>query len=146
MDEVEACFICGLVSNDPAFEHPVAYRDASCVVFVSRFPWSFGHVLVAPVVHRERLLAGFSMSEYAALQRVVYATGRALGEYVDAVGLRVSAVEGGEGCRHAHWNVVPGTEMSVEQGVVDVEGSRVLAGRLRARISWLLAAGGAFRG
>ncbi|GLZ78807.1 hypothetical protein Afil01_36140 [Actinorhabdospora filicis] len=146
MDEVEACFICGLVSNDPAFAHPVAYRDAVCVVFLSRFPWAFGHVLVAPAMHRERLLAGFSMSEYAALQRVVYATGRALGEYVDAVGLRVSAVEGGEGCRHAHWNVVPGAGVAAEPGVVDVGASRDLAARLRPRISWLLAAGGAFGG
>lgn len=146
MSELEACFICGLVSNDPAFAHPVAYRDARCVVFMSRFPWAPGHVLVAPAVHRERLLAGYSMTDHMALQRVLYATGRALGEYVDTDGLRVSAVEGGEGCRHAHWNIVPGAGVISEPGEADEDATRELAARLRPRISWLLAAGGAFRG
>ena len=136
-----ACFVCELVAGNPDFAHHVAYRDALSIVFLNRFPWCVGHVLVAPVAHREHVVADFSMEEFAALQRVLYAVGRALGEYVDVEGLRVSTVGGGG---HVHWQVMPG--VGGEPGArVDVDDAAMgaLAGRLRSRVRWLLAAGGA---
>lgn len=137
----DACFVCELVAGNPDFAHHVAYRDAATIVFLNRFPWCEGHVLVAPVAHREHVVADFSMEEFASLQRVLYAAGRALGEYVDADGLRIS-VTGASG--HVHWHVKPGAA-DAQEGPVDVDDAALasLAHKMKARIRWLLAAGGA---
>ncbi|MDX8149639.1 hypothetical protein SK854_46480 [Lentzea sp. BCCO 10_0061] len=73
-----ACFVCELLAGNPDYPHHVAYRDGVAIVFASRFPSVTGHFLVAPVEHREHVIADFTPDEYAAIQNVVHRAGSAL--------------------------------------------------------------------
>jgi diadenosine tetraphosphate (Ap4A) HIT family hydrolase len=102
-----ACFICEMLAGNPDYPHHVAYRDAEVVIFLSKFPWMLGHVLVAPVAHREHVVADFTMEEYLALQRIVHVTGQALTELLPTERFYVLSLGSQQGTRHVHWHLVP---------------------------------------
>jgi diadenosine tetraphosphate (Ap4A) HIT family hydrolase len=142
-----ACFICELVAGNPDYPHDVAHQDDDGIVFLSRWPWLLGHVLVAPVRHREQVVGDFPVAEYLCLQRVVHATGRALAEVVPTERLYVLSLGSQQGNRHVHWHLVPLppgvpyeeqqlAALSHEQGYLDVPPAvqTDLAARLAARL------------
>lgn len=102
-----ACFVCEMLAGNPDYPHHVAYRDSDAVVFLSKFPWMAGHVLVAPVTHREHVVRDFSVAEYLAVQRIVHAAGQALAELVPTERLYVLSLGSRQGNRHVHWHLVP---------------------------------------
>lgn len=102
-----ACFICEVVAGNPDYPHHVAHRDDRAVVFLSKFPFLWGHVLVAPVDHREHVIGDFGVEEYLALQRVVHAVGRALSDLVPTERLYVLSLGSQQGNRHVHWHLAP---------------------------------------
>ena len=76
------------------------------MVFLNRFPSLLGHVLVAPVAHRERVVDDFELDEYVQLQRVVQ-SGQPVGN------------------RHVHWHVAPlppGTPYDEQQSAAFASG------------------------
>ena len=54
------CFICGLVSGDPAFAHHVVFEDEFAIAFLNKFPPLLGYVLVCPKAHLEQVTGDFS--------------------------------------------------------------------------------------
>lgn len=102
-----ACFICETVAGNPDYPHHIAYRDGSAVAFLSRFPWMWGHLLVAPVAHREHAVTDFTTEEYVALHRVVHAAGLALTALLPTERLYVLSLGSQQGNRHVHWHLVP---------------------------------------
>jgi diadenosine tetraphosphate (Ap4A) HIT family hydrolase len=102
-----ACFVCELLAGNPDYPHHVAYRDGDAVVFMCKWPWLLGHVLVAPVRHRERVVGDFAVNEYLALQRVVHAAGTALADLVPTERLYVLSLGSQQGNRHVHWHLAP---------------------------------------
>jgi diadenosine tetraphosphate (Ap4A) HIT family hydrolase len=102
-----ACFVCEMLAGNPAYPHHIAYRDSDVVVFLSRFPWMAGHVLVAPVTHREQVVGDFTTDEYLALQRIVHVVGQALVDLVPTERLYVLSLGSQQGNRHVHWHLVP---------------------------------------
>ncbi len=102
-----ACFICELCAGNPDYPHHIAYRDETAIAFLCRWPWLLGHLLVAPVAHREHVVGDFSVEEYLRLQRVVHAAGRAIGEAVPTERLYVLSLGSQQGNRHVHWHLVP---------------------------------------
>ena len=97
-----ACFICEMLAGNPDYAHHVVHRDDVGVVFLNRFPAVRGHLLVAPVDHRERCVEDFTEDEYIALQRVVHRAGRALGAVVPGERLYVVSLGSGQANRHVH--------------------------------------------
>jgi ATP adenylyltransferase len=57
-DEQEGCFICAAPDADPE-EALLVHRGARALVLLNRFPYSSGHLLVAPLRH---------VGEFAALE------------------------------------------------------------------------------
>src|SRR3954452_18218699 len=59
------CFLCRGLSGRDDRESLLAWRGANSVVFLNRFPYNNGHLLVAPVVHRGTLgeLSGADLTE-----------------------------------------------------------------------------------
>lgn len=102
-----ACFICELVAGNPDYPHHVAYRDDHTVVFLSRLPLFLGHLLVAPVAHREHVVGDMDLPEYLALQEVVHAAGRVLSELVPTERLYVLSLGSQQANRHIHWHLTP---------------------------------------
>ena len=72
------CFICGLVSGDPAFAHHVVYEDDFAIAFLNKYPPLMGYVLVCPKAHLEQVTGDVSLADYLRLQAVVYAVSQAL--------------------------------------------------------------------
>jgi diadenosine tetraphosphate (Ap4A) HIT family hydrolase len=147
-----ACFICELLAGNPDYPHDVAYRGPEAIVFMVKFPWLLGHVLVAPVRHRERVVGDFEADEYLALQRVIHVAGTALTELVPTERLYLLSLGSQQGNRHVHWHLAPlppGVPyerqqleaLSGERGYLDVPpGVQAdLAARLGERMARLLA-------
>lgn len=102
-----ACYVCELLKGNPEYFHHVAYRDEIAVVYLSKYPWLWGHLLVAPVEHKEHLVGDFTSEEYSALQAVVYRAGRALSKVVETERLYLLSLGSQQGNRHVHYHLVP---------------------------------------
>lgn len=110
-----ACFICELLRGNPDYAHHIAYRDDVAVVFANRYPSVWGHLLVAPVVHRSGNGDGDSSSltpaEYAELRRVMDVAGRALRATVPTERLYTLRLPDRPGMplanHHVHWHLTP---------------------------------------
>lgn len=101
------CFICGLVSGDPAFAHHVVFEDDFAIAFLNRFPPLLGYVLVCPKAHLEQVTGDFSQPDYLRLQAVVYAVSQALRAVLEVERVDVLSLGSQQGNRHVHWHVAP---------------------------------------
>ena len=101
------CFICGLVSGDPAFAHHVVYEDDFAIAFLNKFPTLLGYVLVCPKAHLEQVTGDFSQEDYLRLQGVVYAVSQALRDVLEVERVYVLSLGSQQGNRHVHWHVAP---------------------------------------
>jgi diadenosine tetraphosphate (Ap4A) HIT family hydrolase len=99
--------VCALLAGHPDhFEH-VAHRNDLGVVFLARYPVIWGHLLVAPVEHREHVFGDFTEDEHVAMQRLVHRAGRALTSVVPTERAYVLSLGSQQGNRHVHWHIVP---------------------------------------
>ena len=101
------CFICGLVSGDPAFAHHVVEEDDDTIVFLSKYPTLPGYCLVSPKTHIEDLAEDLSRDSYLRLQATVHQLSRALKHTFDAERIYVLSLGSQQGNSHLHWHVVP---------------------------------------
>ncbi len=117
------------------------------MAFLNKYPAVYGHSLVAPREHRERVTADFSPEEYLALQRIVYEVGEALRQVVPTERLYILSLGSVQANSHVHWHIAPlppGVPFEQQQfaaldraGYVDLPESEAaeLANRLRAALS-----------
>ena len=115
----KGCFICRLVERDPktAPEH-IIWRDEQTIAFLDRFPTVYGYTLVAPVAHREQVTGHFTLHEYLALQRVIYAVAEAVQELLSPERVYILSLGSQQANAHVHWHVVPcppGTPLDQQQ-------------------------------
>jgi histidine triad (HIT) family protein len=101
------CFICGLVSGDPAFAHHVVFEDDFAIAFLNKYPTLLGHVLVCPKAHLEQVTGDFSQADYLRLQAVVYAVSQALRTVFEVERVYVLSLGSQQANRHVHWHVAP---------------------------------------
>jgi diadenosine tetraphosphate (Ap4A) HIT family hydrolase len=103
----EACFVCAMLAGADGYEHHVIHRDETVVVFLAKYPNLWGHVLVAPVAHREQVITDFTEDEYAELQRLIHRVGRALTSVIETERLYVTSLGSQQGNTHVHWHLLP---------------------------------------
>lgn len=101
------CFICGLVSGDPAFHHHIIAEDEETILFLSKYPTLPGYSLVCPKAHREDLATELTEAEYLRLQSKVHRLSRALKQVFDAERIYVLSLGSQQANRHLHFHVVP---------------------------------------
>jgi diadenosine tetraphosphate (Ap4A) HIT family hydrolase len=101
------CFICRFLAGDLEYAHHVAYRDDVAVVFLNRYPQVRGHLLVAPIPHREQVADDFSAEDYLDLQAVIYRAAKAVAAVVPTERLYLMSLGSPQGNRHVHWHLVP---------------------------------------
>lgn len=56
-----ACVLCELVAGVRGHEHEVVWRDGQGIVSLAKYPVAWGHLLVAPVEHREHVVGDFDL-------------------------------------------------------------------------------------
>lgn len=115
----EGCFLCRMAQTEGIAPEELAQRDRSnvvlhrgerCLCVMNRFPYSNGHLLIAPYVHEADLdrLDDAVLLELMALTRTAL---RVLREAVSAqafnVGLNLGVDAGAGLAEHVHLHVVP---------------------------------------
>jgi ATP adenylyltransferase len=106
----DGCFLCrGLASHDDPASLLVWRRGASAV-FLNRYPYNNGHLLVAPVEHVgsfQQLTQSQLVEPLDTVQRCVAILDRILRPQGYNIGLNLGASAGAGLPGHLHWHVVP---------------------------------------
>jgi ATP adenylyltransferase len=107
-----ACFLCRAAAAEAVHDRAlgVVERTASSVVVTNRFPYSNGHLLVAPLDHRPALGA-LSSEQLLDLQRCLVRWCGIIEGAMQAqgfnIGLNLGSVAGAGLPGHLHWHIVP---------------------------------------
>jgi len=106
------CFLCLAAAADCRVDRllGVVERTATSLVVVNRFPYSNGHLLVAPVDHHATL-AALTDAELLDLQRAITRWCGIIEREMQAqgfnIGLNLGRVAGAGLPGHLHWHIVP---------------------------------------
>jgi ATP adenylyltransferase len=104
------CFLCQGLASQEDRDNLVVWRGARSVVFLNRFPYNNGHLLVAPRVHQGTLaeLCGADLTEpIEAVRRMTGVLDRMLRPQGYNIGLNQGKSAGAGLPGHLHWHVVP---------------------------------------
>lgn len=101
------CFICELIANNHDYKHHMIYEDDETVVFLNRYPILYGHILVAPRAHLERVTGDFTLDEFLSLQSVLYQVSEALKQVVPTERMYILSLGSQQGNKHVHWHITP---------------------------------------
>jgi len=109
-EEAGGCLFCGLAEAAPGVDNLVLERYTHGFLMLNAFPYTGGHMMVAPYRHGDSLL-GESAEERAEIQAAVERARRALAaEYAPHgfnIGVNLGRPAGAGVVGHAHWHVVP---------------------------------------
>jgi ATP adenylyltransferase len=106
----DACFLCAGLASDDDRANLVVLRTPLSVVFLNRFPYNNGHLLVAPRAHKGRLdeLTLEELLEVMeTLRRMVGVLDGLMKPDGFNVGLNLGRAAGAGLPGHLHWHVVP---------------------------------------
>lgn len=108
-DDGGECLFCGLAAQKPSSENLVLERYEHGLLVLNAFPYTTGHVMVAPYRHHDSILGeGDERAELlAAVDRASHAL---LLEYKAQgfnIGVNLGRVAGAGVLGHIHWHLVP---------------------------------------
>jgi ATP adenylyltransferase len=143
------CLFCTAWQEDRVERLVLGTTDAA-VVLLNRYPYTSGHLMVAPRRHTASLMA-LTEPEHAALAETLRRTVAAVSERLHAqgtnVGLNLGAAAGAGIADHLHWHVVPRWHgdtnfmTSIAEARVMPQHLRETYDVLRPAFAWLDAAG-----
>ena len=104
------CIFCNAVTSANPRDTLTLYRNASAVVMLNRYPYTNGHLMVAPVAHEARLFDSTDAS-LRALIRLTAEAQRILSDVYHPdgfnVGMNFGQVAGAGVADHYHVHIVP---------------------------------------
>lgn len=104
------CFLCRGLSESDDREALLVWRRPASAVFLNRFPYNNGHLLVAPPAHKGSLaeLQGAELTEpVETVARLVTVLDRMLRPQGYNIGLNLGKSAGAGLPGHLHWHIVP---------------------------------------
>jgi ATP adenylyltransferase len=105
-----ACIFCEAARTDKPRELLTLYRDDHAVVMLNRYPYTNGHLMVAPVAHEARLFESTDAS-LRSLIRLTAESQRILSDVYHPdgfnVGMNFGQVAGAGFADHYHMHIVP---------------------------------------
>ena len=108
-DEQPGCIFCNAVNGDDE-HHLVVRRDDAALVILNKFPYSSGHLMVAPTRHTGEL-PELSAEEVLGIHRLAASALRALAKTFRPdgynLGWNIGRVAGAGVVDHVHLHVVP---------------------------------------
>jgi ATP adenylyltransferase len=110
--EDQGCFLCRGIAADPCHDRAnlLAWRGPRSAIFLNRFPYNNGHLLVAPLAHRGTLteLEGDDLTEpVETVRRAIGVLDRMLRPQGYNIGLNLGSAAGAGLPGHLHWHIVP---------------------------------------
>ena len=109
-EKTAGCIFCNAASSENARETLTLFRSDAAVVMLNRYPYTNGHLMVAPVAHEARL---FDSSEQSlrALIRLTAESQRILSDVYSPdgfnIGMNFGVVAGAGIADHYHIHIVP---------------------------------------
>jgi ATP adenylyltransferase len=104
------CLFCGLAEREPSSENLVLERYERTFLVLNAFPYTSGHLMVAPYRHHDSLLGQGSQERseiLAALERGRGALGGAYSPQGFNLGANLGRSAGAGVIGHVHWHLVP---------------------------------------
>jgi len=104
------CFLCRGLAGEDDRSSLLAWRRPHSAVFLNRFPYNNGHLLVAPLEHRGTLpeVSGAALTEpIETIRRLIGVLDRIFRPNGYNVGLNQGRSAGAGLPGHLHWHVVP---------------------------------------
>lgn len=104
------CFLCDLIASDQDRAHHVLHRGATCVVVMNRYPYTGGHLMVAPYRHVAGLenLTPEERTELMTLtSRSVEILRKVMNPQGFNIGINLGAAAGAGLKDHLHQHIVP---------------------------------------
>jgi ATP adenylyltransferase len=109
-DQPPGCIFCIAASSDDVRQTLTLYRDADALVMLNRYPYTNGHLMIAPVAHEARLFESADRS-LRALIRLTAEAQRILSDVYHPdgfnVGMNFGQVAGAGVADHYHMHIVP---------------------------------------
>ena len=109
-DQPAGCIFCIAASSENVRETLTLYRGANALVMLNRYPYTNGHLMVAPIAHEARLFE----STDASLSALIGLTAEAQRILSDVyrpdgfnVGMNFGTVAGAGVADHYHMHIVP---------------------------------------
>jgi len=124
------CFICEMIAGRLNGNH-IIKQDDEVIIFLNKYPVLYGYALVAPIKHKEQVTGDFTLTEYLALQRVIYQTAEAVRKSVKAERVYILSLGSQQGNSHVHWHIAPlpfgvpfkeqqMDALKIENGILDI--------------------------
>ena len=106
----DGCIFCAAVTAPDPRETLTLFRSAEAVVMMNRYPYTNGHLMVAPVAHESRLFQSTDAS-LTALIRLTAEAQRILSDVYHPdgfnVGMNFGTIAGAGIADHYHLHIVP---------------------------------------
>jgi ATP adenylyltransferase len=109
-EQPAGCIFCNAASNDHRRETLTLYRGKQALAMLNKYPYTNGHVMIAPVAHEARLFDS-SDAALASLIRLTAEAQRILSDVYHPdgfnVGMNFGVVAGAGVADHYHVHIVP---------------------------------------
>jgi ATP adenylyltransferase len=109
-NEEQACIFCVAASDPDHRKTLTVYRDEHALIMLNRYPYSNGHVMIAPIAHHAQLFQSAGDVLFR-LIRLTAVAQRVLSDVYHPdgfnVGMNFGAVAGAGVADHYHMHVVP---------------------------------------
>ena len=109
-EQPPGCIFCNAATSKKLRDTLTLYRNAQALVMLNRFPYTNGHLMVAPIAHEARLYDSTDIA-LKALIRLTAEAQRILSEVYGPdgfnVGMNFGQVAGAGFADHYHMHVVP---------------------------------------
>jgi ATP adenylyltransferase len=106
----DECFFCKGLSEKDDRKNQIVVRKSNSVVYLNRFPYNNGHLLVAPLSHKARL-DELNEEEVLEIHQTVQQMTQLIEKLMNAegfnIGLNLGKVAGAGVPGHLHWHIVP---------------------------------------
>jgi ATP adenylyltransferase len=106
----EGCVFCRAFTDEPSLDNLVIYRDELIAVVLNKYPYTNGHLLVAPRPHVDSLTGLDREIRAAAAEATVLCEAVLRKVYTPHginVGLNLGQAAGAGITDHLHWHVLP---------------------------------------
>lgn len=106
----DPCFICRGLTEENDRDNILAWRREHSVVYLNRFPYNNGHLLIAPRAHKGRLdqlNAAETLESMDTMQRLLAILDELMHPDGYNIGINLGRVAGAGLPGHLHWHIVP---------------------------------------
>ena len=105
------CFLCRYAESFPYDQqHHVLWRSERTLTLLNRYPYTNGHLLLAPIIHRgdlEQLPEDVAVELTMRIRDAIRVLQRVLKPQGFNVGMNLGRCAGAGLPEHAHWHIVP---------------------------------------